>query len=107
MPMPPGMMGAAQNLLAALAGRGGGTGGCLPDPMMLFLTFTAGVGFPELVRAIEKMRKLLGGEKGGKGVGADAQRAPMQAIPLQLAQMLAARGAGPQAPAAQALGGLR
>lgn len=103
--MPPGVMGGAQNPMAALMQRG--KGGGLPDPMMMFLTFSAGVGFPELIRAIEKMRKPPDGNKGGKGVSADAQRAPMQSIPPQLAQMLAARQAGPMSPGALALGSLR
>ncbi len=101
--MPPGVMGGAQNPLAMLAQRGQKG---LPDLMMKFLTFSAGVGFPELIRAIEKMRKPADGGK-GKGVGADAQRSPMQSVPPQLAQMLAARQAGPMNPGAMALGGLR
>lgn len=102
---PPGMM-PQGNPLMQLAQRGQGG---MPDPMMMFLTFSAGVGFPELVRAIEKMRNPPK-SKDGKGVGADAQRAPMQTIPPQLAQLLASRAQTPSQgvpPGALTMGALR
>jgi len=72
-----------------------GQGGLPPQAMML-LTFLAGMGADKFGKFLQTMRG--GGAPSHKATGmqGDAARNPGQAIPQQLAALLAARG-GPQA----------
>lgn len=78
----------AANPAAALAQRD--MGGINPQQkdMMIFL---AGMGFPVFMSTLEKAKPKPPTHHKQTGMGADAQRAPGQAIPPQLAAMLAQR----------------
>ena len=84
------------NPAAALAQRGQGG---MPEPGMAMLLFMAGMGFPVFASHMNKMKP--GGEKShkaGGGLPADAAAAPTQAVPPQLAALLAQRGGSPVPP---------
>lgn len=69
-----------------LAQRGSAPG--MPDNAMQMLMFMAGMGFPEFVRSMDKLK----GEKRShhaQGMKGDAQTSGGMAPPLQLAQLLA------------------
>ena len=84
----PGMPGA--NPAAALAARAQGAPG--GGGQMDMLMFLAGMGFPVFMSTMEKSKpKPPTHHKATEGMGADAARAPQQAINPQMAAMLAQR----------------
>lgn len=72
----------------------------MPEPGMAMLLFMAGMGFPVFVSHMDKMKPKppTQSHKAGAGLPADAARAPQQAVPPQLAALLAQRQAPPQMP---------
>jgi len=91
------------NPMAMLAQRG--AGGAVPDQVMQFLTFMAGMGFPEFVRSIEKMRGPKESHKKQTPMQQDAAMSGGMAPPPQIAQMLAQRAAMAKAMPALGAGG--
>lgn len=91
-PMPPAPAGVQQGAspipgLGNLAQRAAQPG--MPDNAMSMLLFMAGMGFPEMVRSMDKLRGDKGKSHKQQGMQGDAAQSNGMAPPIPLAQMIA------------------